>query len=84
MIKFTEHDVVVTAYAQPSHGPGWSNQPVWVIIKSRLDGSLREECLQPHEQSREILMLYRMAAVANDEMTSAVRAHLDKLRKIAS
>lgn len=75
-----EHDDIVSAYAEPASGPGWGNAPVWVVVKSRLDGRLRLECLQPDEQSSEIMMLYRVSSVAHSEMTGAVRRHLEGQR----
>lgn len=45
--KLGKHDKVVTAYAERASGPGWGNSPIWVIIRSNLDGAYRQECIQP-------------------------------------
>jgi hypothetical protein len=67
-------DKIVTAYAEPAAGPGWSNQPLWVIV--RRGGELFEECLQPHEQTAEMLTLYQVSAAAHSAMRGAVSAML--------
>jgi hypothetical protein len=72
-----ENDVVVTAYAQPAAGPGWANAPVWVIVQDRSNGSLRQECLQPHEQGEDVLKLYKIATVVHGEFVDAIRSQLE-------
>lgn len=64
---------IVTAYAQRASGPGWSNAPVWVIVRDG-NGRLRELCIQPDEQTREMLMLYDVAAAAHDALVRAVQS----------
>jgi hypothetical protein len=76
--KFGEHDQVVTAYAQHAHGPGWANQPVWVVVRSRLDGAYRLECLQPEDLTREIWALYEVSQAAHKAMMNAVTAKIEK------
>lgn len=78
MKKLGEHDVVITAYAEPAVGPGWANQPVWVVVRSRLDGTIRQICLQPFEQSAEMLYLYSISAAVHAAMTGAAQMHLTK------
>lgn len=71
MIKKTDH--IVTAYAQSGSGPGWGNAPIWVIVRSKLDGTLREECIQPEDQTKDMMLLYRVSQVAHNAMTNAVQ-----------
>lgn len=78
--RFDEHDQVITAYAQRASGPGWSNQPVWIAVRSRWDGSYRLECLQPEELSMEIWALYDISETVNKAMTDAVKAVMEKRR----
>ena len=75
-MKLAETDYIVTAYAESAAGPGWANQPVWVVVRSQLDGSVRIECLQPNEQSGEIQGLYAVSQAAHGSMTRAVRTML--------
>ena len=70
-------ECIVTAFAQPASGPGWSNRPVWIVIRRR-DGTFRTESLQPNEQGEEIVTLYKVSAAANDAMTAAVRRQLER------
>ena len=72
-MKFAETDSVVCAYAESASGPGWANAPVWFVIRSRLDGTLRHECLQPDEQTPEMQHLYSTSLAAHLAMTAAVR-----------
>lgn len=58
---------VVTAFAEPACGPGWANQPVWVICRNH-DGSLYMECIQPEEQTREMRLMYSLSADIHQKM----------------
>lgn len=69
-----KHDHILTAYAERANGPGWANAPVWVIVRSQLDGSLRQECLQPDEQTSDMQTLYRVSEAAHVAMTAAARS----------
>jgi hypothetical protein len=64
-------DTVVTAWATREHGPGWSNTPVWVLLRAD-DGRLRVECIQPEEQSAAMRTLHGVSAAAAGAMTAAV------------
>ena len=79
MKKIDKDEYVVTAYAAPASGPGWANAPVWVIVRGR-DGALREECIQPDDQSRAMRTLYRIAAEVNAIITADARQILQKSR----
>jgi hypothetical protein len=68
-----DDDHVITAYAEPAHGPGWSNTPIWVILADS-SGKLREECIQPEDQTHEMLILYRISAQVHKSMTSAIKS----------
>ena len=81
MIKFAKTDHVVTAFAESASGPGWANSPVWLVVRSQLDGTVRVECLQPDEQSAEMRLLYPVCAAANSAMTDAVTRLLRSSRK---
>lgn len=66
--KLDEGDRIVTAYAQNADGPGWQNCPVWIVIRAR-DGTFREMCLQPEEQSLAMRIFYRIASEIHVMMT---------------
>lgn len=72
-LSLGEHDHVVSAYAESASGPGWGNQPIWVVVRSGLDGSHRLECIQPADQTPEMATLYAVSAAAHGAMTTAVR-----------
>ncbi len=72
---FRRHDTIVTAWCEYAGGPGWSNQPLWVIVRDG-DGKFRRECLQPEEQSADMLLLYGVAAALHAALVGAVTSHL--------
>jgi hypothetical protein len=65
-------DHIITAYAEPASGPGWSNSPVWVIVQG-VNGKMRRECIQPLEQTGPMSILYNVSSAAHASMTQAVR-----------
>lgn len=65
------NEYVVTAFAEPASGPGWSNRPVWVVLAKRGGGSLRMVCIQPEDQSEDMQQLYKFSALAHAEMRAA-------------
>lgn len=67
----TKDDYIITAYAERASGPGWANSPVWIIVRDG-NGIIRQECLQPDEQSAEVLALYEVSAAAHRSMIAAV------------
>lgn len=71
---------VITAYAQSASGPGWANSPLWIIVQA-IDGTLRQECLQPDEQTKEMYTLYNISQAAHEAMKYAVTSHFNKRRK---
>ena len=67
-----EWDSVICAYARKASGPGWANDPLWVVIADRRTGTLREECIQPGQQNYEMRVLYDIAAQVDTAMMFAV------------
>ena len=61
---------VLTAYAEPASGPGWSNRPLWVIVRGH-DGMLRQECLQPEQMGVDLLSLYDVLAAVQKAVMSS-------------
>jgi len=74
--KINKTDYVVCAYAQHATGPGWLNTPLWYIVKDE-NRKLREECLQPEEQSMELKKLYKIA----EEVHKALVCEIEKIVK---
>jgi len=71
MQKLQQDERIVSAYAESCAGPGWANSPVWVIVQNT-SGKLRQECLQPEEQTTEMHTLYHISSAAHVSMTKAV------------
>ena len=77
MQKLGPDEYVVAAFAEHASGPGWANSPVVMIVYDRSTGKLRQEGLQPEEQTAEMHTLYDVSAAAHGAMTAAVRRHLE-------
>ncbi len=74
-MKLGEHDEIICAFAERASGPGWGNQPIWCVVRSRLDGAMRMVAIPPQGQTAEMMTLYRISEVAHGAMTSAVKSH---------
>lgn len=61
---------IVTAYPERAEGPGWRNEPLWIVV--RVNGDLREVCLQPDEQTDAMRSLFRVCEAAHVAMKGAV------------
>lgn len=70
-LKIEKDERVITAFAEPAAGPGWSNQPIWVIILDG-NGQLRQECIQPEQQTYAMALLYRASYELHSSMIIAV------------
>src|SRR3989304_3668 len=71
MILIQPDDQIVSAWGECAAGPGWANQPLWVIVRSR-EGKLRMACIQPEDQTMEIHTLFKVSAVVSAQMCKAV------------
>jgi len=80
MTKLKPHETIVTAWAEHCYGPGWANAPVWVIVRDG-NGNLRQEVIQPDEQSAEMVELHGIDAIVSSKMTGYVRNLMGKKRK---
>lgn len=77
MMKLKRHEHIVTAWPECASGPGWANQIIWVIISDG-DGKLRQESIQPEEQSRGMVRLFSICATAHREFLATVRNTVNK------
>jgi hypothetical protein len=79
-MKLAKGERVVCAWAERASGPGWSNFPVWVIVEDYY-GEMHRECLQPHEQTAEILLHRTISEAVHDNMKYYVEQALKPKRK---
>jgi hypothetical protein len=70
-IALTRGERVLAVVPEYASGPGWANMPVWVHV-GNIDGTYRSECLQPDEQSAEMLTLFRVGAHMQSALVGAV------------
>ncbi len=66
-----ERETILAAVPETCAGPGWQNTVVWVYIR-RMDGLIRSECLQPLEQSDEMLTLFDAGEAMCDALKAAI------------
>lgn len=79
VLHLGKNDRIVTAYAQRSFGPGWSNSLIWVIVRNK-EGYLREECIQPEERTAGLHWLYDVSAAAHASLMDALRSAIEARR----
>lgn len=79
-LKIGKNEHVLTAFGEYATGPGWANRPLWVIVRGA-DQKLREECIQPADQTPEMNALFRVSVAAHEAMTAAVVAAINRKRK---
>ncbi len=63
---------VVAVAPEFAAGPGWANRPLWVYLWDSENNKLERECVQPEQQTPEILSLYTICAAAHEAMCKAV------------
>jgi hypothetical protein len=73
LLHMAKFDTVVVAWAESVDGPGWSNTLVWVIVRDGITGKLRQEALQPSEQTADMFAVFAFSDLATARLTSAVR-----------
>ncbi|MFY8062194.1 MAG: hypothetical protein ACOVN2_00655 [Usitatibacteraceae bacterium] len=62
-------ETIVTAFAENAR----KNKPIWVIVRGA-DFKLREECIQPKNQTADMIALFNVSNAAHESMTSVVRS----------
>ena len=75
VIQLQSNERIVAVVPQACSGPGWANSPVWVYIATS-DGKLREECIQPAEQTKEMHTLYGIGNAVCATLIKAVPVHV--------
>lgn len=81
MPPIDKYEQIVTAWAEISEGPGWSNRPVFILLRHTHTGTLRIISLQPEEQDRVLRMLHGAAARFTEifvKLCEAARAKADE------
>ena len=64
-------DRVVAARPEFSIGPGWRNKPIWVYVQLTC-GEIREECLQPNEQTENMLLWCDVAEASQRDLIAEI------------
>lgn len=72
---------IIIAWSENCSGPGWVNSPIW-YIEELPNGKLERGCLQPEEQTKEMISHFGINALSSQLMTSLVMEKLNsKARK---
>lgn len=71
VLRMKPGDRILTAWADAPRGPGWSNYVIWAIVEEG-GGKLRQECLQPHGQPREVMVLFDVAEAVHRSLLRAL------------
>jgi len=72
-IKLSPTESILGVIPLLSSGPGWQNEPTFVIIGNAATGNYRSVCIQPHERSDRMATLWRVAAIAHEELMRCVK-----------
>jgi hypothetical protein len=64
-------DRVLAARPDSASGPGWRNEPIWVYVQ-RNGGAIREECLQPDEQTGNMALLFDVVEAGQRELIGEI------------
>lgn len=81
IIKLGPHERIAAVVPEFCVGPGWSNAPLWVHIHDQQAKTFRTECLQPDEQTREAMLLFRPLEVMQHAMRGAIEPLVKKEKK---
>ena len=80
-----KRETLITAWARPASGPGWSNTPLWYLVRvddEERGQSLEIRCLQPDQQGRSIDYLYPIAAAIDRALLDTVAHHIEIPKEI--
>ena len=66
--KLGKDDVILCVYAKAACGPGWSNTPLWVVVRNSCNGDICEVCIQPEQQTLIMRSLYSISHAVNDQL----------------
>lgn len=71
-LKLSRTESVLGVIAQFASGPGWINEPTFVIIGDAATGGYRHACIQPEDRSPRLTDIWRIAATAQDELMRCI------------
>jgi hypothetical protein len=70
-ILLEKYEQVIAVIPQHAKGPGWANEPTWIVIRG-IGPTYREECIQPEERTRELSALYNAGEAMMQSLIAAV------------
>ena len=71
-IKLHKDEKIIAVVPQFASGPGWANRPLWVYIEQHATNKLRTECIQPEDQTPEMLALFSPGAAMAEALVQSV------------
>lgn len=76
-IKLGKHETIIAVVPVRCGGPGWSNAPTWVYIRTQ-DGGLRQECIQPTERSAALHHLFHAGEAMCNSLIASIPVKVAK------
>jgi len=73
---------IVTAWVEKCSGPGWANQPCWVLFRNDMTGEHTVECIQPLDQSAGMHTLADVSATVHSAMRFEAALWADGIREM--
>ena len=64
-LKLKQDETIIAVVPEYCNGPGWSNTPIWLVIRDSSD-IYRRVCLQPEEQTQLMRDTFKIAAAMSD------------------
>lgn len=71
-IPLESRERVIAVVPTIRFGPGWANNPVSVYIVDTRNGSLRQEYIQPEEQTAEMHTIFAIGVAVCNALVDAV------------
>lgn len=67
-ITLSRDEVVIAAVPERCSGPGWQNRLIWVHIKNYATNEIRQEAIQPEQQTPGMVSAFDVCAAAHSLM----------------
>lgn len=75
-----DRERIIAVVPEYCNGPGWANSVLWVYIVGD-EGTLRTECLHPHDRTAEMDVLFPVLNAAHGTMLKLVEMMVNGEKK---
>lgn len=77
-IKLKKHEHIIAVVPEYCDGSGWSNRVLWVHIADGNSRTYRTEAIQPDEQNRDQVVLFKAAEAMHQALVGSVVVRKEK------